>query len=478
MINADNNKDNDICANCGKGEENGKSLKACTACKLVKYCNRECQIAHRSQHKKECKKRAAELHDEKLFKQPPPEEDCPICKLRLPSLVSGYRYQSCCGKVICSGCIYAYQSRAALAGRLKEDDHVIDEEKLSILKNSSTQQPPCPNCESASPSSDEEEIERFNKRVEVGDAEAIFDLGNYYFGGMFGLPQDNAKALKLWHQAAELGHADAYLNIGIAYRNGRGVEVDKQKAGRYLELAAMAGDANARFIIGVEEQTATAGNFKRALKHYMIAVKSGHIKSLGAIQKLCSFGLVTKDDYSKALLARQEYLGNIKSAQRDKAAAYIDDYKYYELTSEEEECKKRAAEHHDEELFKKTPPEYEDCPICLTLMPVLESSYRYQSCCGAVICSGCVHQHCDEGSICPFCRVPTPSSQEEAIEMMKRRMDVGDANAICIMGNYYENGTFGYPKDYEKALEHYHKLILVVQGHITILALFMIMVEV
>ena len=68
------NKDNDVsvCANCGK---EGTDLKSCTACKLVKYCNRDCQIAHRPQHKKECRKRVAELHDEKLFKQPPPEED-------------------------------------------------------------------------------------------------------------------------------------------------------------------------------------------------------------------------------------------------------------------------------------------------------------------------------------------------------------------------------------------------------------------
>jgi len=41
-----------VCANCGKGEEESGKLKSCTACKLVKYCNRECQIAHRPQHKK------------------------------------------------------------------------------------------------------------------------------------------------------------------------------------------------------------------------------------------------------------------------------------------------------------------------------------------------------------------------------------------------------------------------------------------
>ena len=41
----DNNKS--VCANCGKGKEESGKLKACTACKMVKYCNRECQIAHR-----------------------------------------------------------------------------------------------------------------------------------------------------------------------------------------------------------------------------------------------------------------------------------------------------------------------------------------------------------------------------------------------------------------------------------------------
>ena len=76
---------NNTCANCSKrGEESSGDLKACTACKMVKYCNRDCQIAHRPQHKKACKKRAAELNDEQLFKEPPLREDCPICMLTLP----------------------------------------------------------------------------------------------------------------------------------------------------------------------------------------------------------------------------------------------------------------------------------------------------------------------------------------------------------------------------------------------------------
>ena len=69
------------CANCGVDEGEGEciSLKACKSCMLVKYCNPTCQLNHWPKHKKLCKQRAAELHDEALFKEPPPKEDCPIC---------------------------------------------------------------------------------------------------------------------------------------------------------------------------------------------------------------------------------------------------------------------------------------------------------------------------------------------------------------------------------------------------------------
>ncbi|KAL7447772.1 hypothetical protein ACHAWC_000094, partial [Mediolabrus comicus] len=95
------------CANCGKGEEDAGDLKTCTGCKMTRYCNRECQLAHRPQHKKECKKRAAEIHDEKLFQQPPKLEPCPICCIDLPTMQTGRKYQTCCGKYICAGCSFA-----------------------------------------------------------------------------------------------------------------------------------------------------------------------------------------------------------------------------------------------------------------------------------------------------------------------------------------------------------------------------------
>jgi len=296
-----------VCANCGKGEEESGKLKACNACKMVKYCNRECQVAHRPQHKKECKKRAAELHDEKLFKQPPnPYEDCPICFLRMPTIETGSKYHSCCGKLICSGCFYA---------------QVYDNQGNIVAKRV------CPFCRTPTPTSEKEAIKREKKRVNLSDPMAICNHGNYYRDGMNGFAQNHTKALELWHRAAKLGCAGAYCSIGYAYECGHGVEVDKKKALHYYEQAAMRGDESARHYLGYKE--GMAGNFDRAVKHYIVAVRSGQNESLEAIKLLYSNGYATKDDYTKALQAYQVYLGDIKSNQRDRAASADERNRYY-----------------------------------------------------------------------------------------------------------------------------------------------------
>ena len=164
--------------------------------------------------------------------------------------------------------------------------------------------------------------------MDVGDAEAIFIVGYYHSKGICGLPQDMKKALELWHRAAELGCTKSLVNIGNALLDGRGVEVDTKKAVYYWELAAMKGNAAARYNFGNLE--GRKGNVRRALRHFMIAVEGGHINSLKAIHTYYSKGRVTKDDYAKALLSYQDYLNEVKSSQRDEAAAAYEGYKYFE----------------------------------------------------------------------------------------------------------------------------------------------------
>ena len=280
------------CAACGKG---GDGLKTCNGCKLVKYCGATCQKAHRPQHKKECKKRAAELHDEALFKQPPQRDECDICMLTLPLHPEEHRYQPCCGKVLCFGCIYA---------AFTADNRML-----------------CPFCRTPVHISEGEGIERTKKRAEVDDAVAMCQLGCFYYHGQMGLPRNYDKAMELFLRAGELGYATSYSNIADAYYLGRGVERDEKKAKYYNELAAMEGNVKARHNLGYNE--ANAGNISRAIKHWMISAGAGHDDSLKNIRECFFEGFATKDDFEKALRAHKEAQDEMRSDQREEAAAYL-----------------------------------------------------------------------------------------------------------------------------------------------------------
>ena len=215
----------------------------------------------------------------------------------------------CCGQIICSGCIHAMDSREGGVGL-------------------------CPFCRTV-PLEDKEFMERYEKRVELGDAHAIYDVGGFTDDGVNGFPQNHAKALELWHRAGELGNASAYWNISCRYtRGGYLLERDMKKATHYWELAAMLGHVTARHELGCFE--AWLGNmdrslrgWDRALRHFTIAAGHGYSKSLEEIKKLYTDGIARKEVYTKALTLYQTYLDEVKSAQRDKAAAYSEYCKYH-----------------------------------------------------------------------------------------------------------------------------------------------------
>jgi len=281
------------CANCGKGEENSIVLKKCGACKMVKYCSLACQKAHRSQHKKECKKRAAELHEEALFKQPPPNEDCPICMLPFPLDSNKTHFEPCCGRVICSGCIFAME--------MSEGGDI------------------CAFCRASPAPSLEESIKRLEKLMDKGNGEAYCKLGSMYNSGCEEeVPQDYQKAHELWLKAGELGCSSGYYNLASNYHEGKGVEINKRKARQYFELAAINGHLVARHNLGTFE--IKAENYNLAVRHFLIAAKAGYEDSLEGVKIGYETGLVTKDEYANTLRAYQKIQDETKSEMRDKAA--------------------------------------------------------------------------------------------------------------------------------------------------------------
>ena len=302
------------CAECG--EEGGVSLKTCKSCMQVKYCNAICQLKHWATHKKECKQRAAELHDEALFKNPPAKEDCPICFLPMPvnlvccaslppattmsvpifdyamtnDMVANYgteTYYPCCGKSICGGCLYSFWK----SGNFGK----------------------CPFCKSERiGKTDEEQVAEMMKRVDANDACAIYVLGSYYYQGDLGLLQDREKAKELWTQAVRLGHSQAHFYLGRKYREEEG---DLKKAKLHYEAAAMAGHEVARNNLGTMENN--SGNIERAVKHWMIAASSGEYRAMNSLIIAFKRGYICRDAIETVLTAYNNSCAEMRSEGRD-----------------------------------------------------------------------------------------------------------------------------------------------------------------
>ena len=205
-------------------------------------------------------------------------------------------YQTCCGKMLCGGCLYANTVAAA------------DTESLK-----------CVFCRTEAISSDEEEIEKVKKRMEANDAQAMANLGTYYQLGMMGLRQNHAKALELFHESAKLGHHPAHFALSACYREGGIVVKDTREAIYHGQLGAMAGNVHARYNLGCDEDN--AGNMDRAYKHWMISANDGHDLSMKEVQEGYKIGFVTNDDNTKTTRAYCNSIDEMKSDDRDRSAA-------------------------------------------------------------------------------------------------------------------------------------------------------------
>jgi len=282
--------DGTCCASCGIAANDDVKLKNCTACHLVKYCGVKCQREHRPKHKRACKKRAAELRDEILFKQPESSHlgDCPICCLPLSLDEEKSVMMACCSKTICNGCEYA-----------------------SVIRKINDK---CPFCRHPTPKNQEEAVKDEMRRVEANDPVAVRNMGfkRYSEGG-------DESAIEYLTKAAELGDVVAHFELSNFYRDGECIEKDMKKVIYHLEQAAIGGHPMARYNLGcVEEEN---GRFERAVKHWIIAASLGCDKSLKTLRKGYAVGRIQKEDFAAALRAHQAALDAAKSHQREAAEA-------------------------------------------------------------------------------------------------------------------------------------------------------------
>lgn len=94
--------------------------------------------------------------------------------------------------------------------------------------------------------------------------------------------QDQVEGISWLRKAAEQGDSDAYSDLGFAYQNGRGVEVDLAQAKAWFRKGEAAGNVVAIFNLGAAHQTADSteqdlatarGYFERASSMGMVLAK-------------------------------------------------------------------------------------------------------------------------------------------------------------------------------------------------------------
>ncbi|EJK58883.1 hypothetical protein THAOC_20958 [Thalassiosira oceanica] len=223
----------DVCANCGMGSggEGGVKLRDCTACRLVKYCGVDCQRAHRRQHKKACKQRAAELKDEQLYCQglerPEDNDADSLAMIRVR---------------------VAKKDPAAIYFL---GNHYSDG-KCGLQKDM------------------RKAVDLWTEAAELGTTEALFHLGVVYNHGE-GVQKDKAKAAEFYMKATMQGHVMSRCNLGHS-------EAEKGKhkrAVRHFLISAKMGhkrsveNIKGLFIAGL----ATKEQYAEALKGYQDAVE-------------------------------------------------------------------------------------------------------------------------------------------------------------------------------------------------------------
>ena len=228
----------------------------------------------------------SETKDTELFGPLPEQEECPICFLPLPRMNAEQVYMPCCGQTLCGGCT---QSSFFISG------------VKSVI---------CAFCRSESRQGDafDVNIAQYRGRAEKNDAKAIKALAENYRDGEYGLPKDEAMALRLFLRAAELGNLNSIVDLATHFQ-----AEDPQDAvfARKLKLAAIAakkGDLASYILLGFlyHEQR----DVENAVKSWTFAARAGNRESMEFLRnyKVNGVKAVSDDDFEA-----------IEEAQKDAA---------------------------------------------------------------------------------------------------------------------------------------------------------------
>jgi TPR repeat protein len=256
------------------------------------------------------------VSDDQLFAVPPPNENCVICTLILPNPNTAKMYMSCCGKIICTGCIHQWENA-------ERHDNCVFCRAPSIRTNENQ-------------TADEIAMERLHKRInEHNDPNALYYAGVVYRRGLHGVGQNDEnreRGYQYYLRAARLGSKDAFRALGdiwAAVPVGSVVgSVDGSVVGSvaqepqaplisklFYKHAAIRGQVKARYLLAMRELRDE--NFERCIQHLRIACIGGSTRAMKFLRLLHERGRpVPQELLTEADQHHRTFLASVRSEQR------------------------------------------------------------------------------------------------------------------------------------------------------------------
>ena len=124
----------------------------------------------------------------------------------------------------------------------------------------------------------EEIVKLYQQAAKLGHWQAMHNLAISYYEGD-GIEEDEEKALYWFKEIEKLDSPEGYADMALVYRKGIGVEIDDEKSNAYMIKAAQAGDADSLFYLGHDLyglQQENKSYQAYALKLWQCAAEQGH----------------------------------------------------------------------------------------------------------------------------------------------------------------------------------------------------------
>ena len=237
-----------------------------------------------------------ETEDIDLFAPIQEREECPICMIPLPLDEGDITFMSCCGKNICSGCIFKEILNGMKNG--------VKIEKLHKSKK-------CAFCRQPE---GKNHIKRLKKLMKKKNPEAFIQMAKRYKLGE-GMFQSDTKSLQMLIHAAELDSAQAHGMIGQYHEEGLAVEQNMSKALEFYEVAAKQGYFYAHKLLVTFN--GRNGNIQKAIEHLKVAASAGDQEAMDSLMIGYKDKLLPKEELTQTLRECQASANEMKSTDRE-----------------------------------------------------------------------------------------------------------------------------------------------------------------